>query len=599
MKSNFIYRAKTLPVLLILLFLSVCQIVSAQETKLKASAPSVVIQGQGFNYVVTSEEQGQISLNTPDGLRIMGAPSQMVSYQSSNVNGRLTNVTNISYTYVIIPENTGEYTIPAATLKVGRKELISNEVKIKVVEAAQAGLDESNPSGIIFQLIPSRRSIYEGEQIVLSSKVMVRERMQITKFPEMSHEGFWVEKLEGDNFAKNEVLEGYQYRSQVIARELLTAQRKGELKLGPYNMDVNIQKVVRNRRRSVFDDPFFDSPFQQYENTPASIRSNSVSVRVKPLPAGAPESFKGAVGNFTVKAEMTKDSIEVNESLAIKVRISGTGNLNLIVPPEIDFPKDLELLEPRKSSKLNHDLNGTSGNVLYEFDVIPRHGGNYRISPIEFSFFNPSTGRYDKYISPDFNFYVEGGEVIESQGTGLQGGFFREDVRNLDTDILYIKTSKPVLYEKGNFLVYQKLFYILVFALVLILLMSYFYWRNKITREQDIFYIRNKKAWKLASKRLKSARTLLQKKDEGLYDEILKAVNGYLSDRLSMNTADMSREKIEFALSEKSVSEELMEKLWNLVDDCEMARYSPVGIEDKQRLYDRAKECLSELEENI
>lgn len=571
--------------------------VSAQEKKLSASAPSVVKEGVAFNYMVMARQKGDISFIPPDGIRQLGSPSQMVSYRSSNVNGKLENVMEVSYTYALIAEKTGEIVLPPAKMKAGRKEYLSNEVRIKVVENAPAESENGEPPGIILQMIPSRSSIYEGEQIVISAKVMVRERMQITSFPSRSYEGFWVEELKGDDFAKNEVYEGYQYRSQVVTRDLITAQKKGEMQIGPYNMDVNVQKVVQNRRRNVFDDPFFDRAFQSYENQAEVIKSNTLKINVKPLPTGAPAGYKGAVGNFKVKAEISADSINVNEAISIKLRISGKGNLGLISNPDIDFPPDLDVLEPGKTSKLKHDENGTTGSVEFEYVVIPRHGGNYRISPVDFSFFNPVTKKYDRYISDDFSFYAKGGEVSENSEGSLQTGFFREDVRNLDSDILFIKLQSPKFYRKAQYLVYKAWIYLVFIIGIVGIIAAFFLKRKKLARESDIFYQRNKRAWKLAGRRLKNARELLKKDDKGIYEEILRAVNGYLSDRLALNTSDLSRESIASELERRQVPNDLITGLWELMDQCEMARYSPVDTVDKKTLYEKAVACLGNIEE--
>ena len=599
MRMRPTYRILRYLILLDLVLVIGINTVRAQDADIQASAPSVVKEGTAFNYVVSGGQQGQVTISPPDGIRIVGGPSQMISYQSSNVNGRLENVMQISYTYSLMPEKTGDFIIPPAVLKSGRKEYRSNEVRIKVVERASEQAGSGEPETVIMQLIPSRRSIYEGEQIVVSTKILIRERIQQTSQLKRNFEGFWVDELEGDNFARTENYEGFQYRTQVIARDLITAQKKGNLRIGPSQMDVNIQKVVRRNRGNRFDD-FFDDPFfQSYENVPSLLKTNTLTIEVKPLPAGAPASFSGAVGKFNARAVLTKDTVEVNESVAIKLSISGTGNLGLISAPAVDFPPDFDVLEPVKTTSLKHDINGTSGTVSFEYVIIPRHGGTYRIAPVDFSFFNPSTGKYDRYISGEFEFYAKGEETEQVGNIPVQPGFFREDVRDLNSDIGFIKLGNPVYFIRGYYIVNNNWYYLVFLSGILQLIFSYFYWRNRMSKESDIFYVRNKKAWKLASRRLKTAKSLMHRDDEGIYEEILKAVNGYLSDRLAMNTADISRDRIEKELIDRHVDPDLITRLRELLDDCEMARYSNTYTSGKQVVYDKAVTCLSDIEQKL
>ncbi len=584
----------------ILAFFGSISILFAQDKYIKASAPAVVNAGSAFNYVIKGNIQASVNIYPPTGIRIIGGPSQMVSYRSSNINGRMQSTKEVSYTYVLIADREGDYVIPAAVVKSGRKEYKSNEIRIKAVSssASTSGTASGESPSVILQLVPSKRSVYQGEQIVISSKVLVREQLQITGLKAASYEGFWTEELKPDDFARNETLDSYNYRTQVIKRDLLTAQQKGEIKIGPSIMDVTIQKRVKGRN-SFFDDPFFDNAFGSYENVAQSVKSNVFTVNVKALPSNAPESFTGAVGNFKISANLSKDSVDTNDAISLKIKYSGKGNLNLISAPKIDFPLDLEVFEPKRVANIKHEESGTSGSVSFEYVLIPRHPGNYRISPVEQSFFNPKIGRYDMYISNVFEFIATGELAGEEGGDLVSNGFFREGVADLNTDIVYIKTSEPILYESGVYLI-QKLWIYLYFGLgILFLFASYLLWRRKLEKESDIFYTRNKKAWKIARKRLKVAREMLKKSDEGIYEEILRGVEAYLADRLGMNKADLSRENIKSALEAKAIPEETLNSLWLVMDDCEFARYSTGETADKAVVFENAVKCLTDIEQNL
>ncbi|MCF8392103.1 MAG: BatD family protein, partial [Bacteroidales bacterium] len=396
--------------LLLSIYFGMSLVSYAQDKTFKASAPAVVNAGTAFNYAVSGDTQGDVSFSPPSGVRILGGPSSMTSFRSSNINGRMETVREVSYTYVLIADKEGEYVIPPAVIKSGRKEFQSNEVRFKAVGSTAStseGASAGEPASVMVQLIPSKRTIYEGEQIVLSTKVLVREQLQITALNSASYEGFWAETLEPDDFAMNETVDGQNYRTQVIKRDLLTAQKKGEVTIGPSIMDVTIQKRVRSRN-NVLNDPFFDNAFSSYENVPQSVKSNTLTLNIKPLPPNAPESFKGAVGNFKITSSLSKDSVQTNDAISLIIKYSGKGNLDLIRAPELDLPPDLEVFEPKRVANLKHELSGTSGSLSFEYVLIPRHAGNYRISPINISFFNPNTTRYDRYISDPFEFVVTG-----------------------------------------------------------------------------------------------------------------------------------------------------------------------------------------------
>lgn len=588
-------------ILLISFYFGINSVVIAQDKNIKASAPSVVQAGTAFNYVLSGEKQGQVSLSPPSGVRILAGPSQMVSYRSSNINGRMESVKEVSYTYVMIADKVGDYIIPSAIIKSGRRENISNEVRFKAVNSSSSireGSSTGLPPAVIVQLITSKRSLYEGEQIVLSTKVLVREQVQITSLNSASSEGFWTEVLEPDEFALNETIEGQAYRTQIIKRDLLTAQRKGEVKIGPSVMDITIQKKIKSRN-NFFNDPFFDSAFGSYENVPQSVKSNILTLNIKPLPRNAPENFKGAVGSFKITSSLSKDSIETNDAISLTVKYSGKGNLSLITAPELDFPPDLEVFEPKRVAKLKHDVTGTSGTLSFEYILIPRHPGDYRISPVNISFFNPATARYDRYISDVFEFLATGESNDSENGGMISGGFFRDEVSNLNTDIIYIKTSSPRLYVNGSYLILKDGIYIYFVSGLLMLILSFFLWRKKLEKESDVFYTRNKKAWKKTKKRLKNGLELLKTNDDGFYEEILRAIEEYLADRLSINKSDLSRDKIKSELVKRKLSEEIIGILMQIMDDCEIAKYSTQESADKKKVYENAVRSLTEIEQKL
>ena len=586
---------------------------SAQDSQIRATAPSSVVLGQAFNYTISGDFSGDVELPALKGFRLAGGPSTFVSSQSSMINGRIETVKTVTYTYTLLAQEEGEHTIPPATITSGRKKLTSNEVRIKVVKSAQevATAEGGNTGGntenesIFIRQIPSRSSIYQGEQIILSTKIYTQEALNISNFKAPSFDGFWRHDLEADQNAQQERIKGNVYLTQVFKRDLLTAQKTGNLLIEPADLECILRKKVARNRQNSFSDPFFDDPFfDRYENVPQGFKTNSITIEVKPLPAGAPAGFGGAVGEFGLKVSIDKENLKVNDAITLKVHVSGKGNLDLLKPLKIDFPPDLEVFDPKTSQNIKHTENGTSGSIDYEYVLIPRHAGNFRISPIIFSWFDPSQEKYKTTKSSDFNFVVEkseGGDEAYistplSSGNIQQGG---KEVVSLAGDIRFIRLTPPDLVPLGKSF-FGSTGFIAAFLIPLILLVILIILRKDyIRRNADINAVRNRKARRLAEKRLKNASLKLKSDDNGFYDEILKAIWGYLSDKLGVEVSQLSRDKIAGDLRIKNLEPEVLQSLWDLLDESELARYAGGVKGDKLKTYEEAIRMISILQEKI
>ncbi len=602
-----------------LLFMLAFIRVNAQEVEMKASAPAVVTVGQPFNYTVSGDFDGKVILPDMPGIRLIGGPSTFVSQQSSNVNGRLQLVRQVSYSYTFVADQEGDITIPPAKIVSGRKEYFSNPLQIKVIKGtqqAQAGSGQSSNSGegknesIFVQMIPSRKSLYLGEQLVLISKIYTQEPLQISDIKAPALEGFWKEDLKGDESSSKETLNGQNYLSLSFNRYLLTAQKPGNIQVSPVIVNCLIQKRVKSGRlTNPFDDPFFNDPFfDRVQTVPQSFSSNPLTIRVKPLPANPPAGFNGAVGSFTLKAALDKEEVKVNDAVSLKLTIGGQGNLILLKPVKVDFPPDLEIFDPKTDQQIKNTLEGSSGTVNFEYLIIPRHAGKFRISPIIFTYFDPLSEKYKTLQTNEFNFIVEkSGDQDESflsspgevnqQGKimGVQG----KNVVSLANDILFIRLSAPNLKKTG-----QKLFGSIIFNLTYISFIILFigiiiFQKERIRRNADIYAVRNRKARKLAQKRLSNAYKLMQANEESFYEEILKTLWGYLSDKLGINVSELSRILIHDKLQSISVSENILKQLWQVMDDCELARYGTGFGGDKKTIYNTVINLISELQESI
>jgi hypothetical protein len=589
----------------------------ANDPEFRASAPPVVTAGRAFNYTITGNEniRGSVQLPDIDGLRLMGGPSTYMSTQSSYINGRMENVTTVTYTYSMIALKEGTLTIPPATIKLGNKSLVTNPVELTVVaqqssasqppagSSAGATQPQTTPTeqNYFIRLIPSKRSVYLGEQFLMDAKVYTSERLSFSevKYPEF--EGFWKHEIEAEQQATREIIDGKEYLSQIFKRDLLLPQKSGTLKINPLEVTVLVQKRVRSQRRSLlgdlFDDPFFDS----FENVPVILNSNALNIEVKPLPAGAPAGFDGAVGQFSLDLSNVNEQAKVNEAVTLLINLKGKGNLSLLKAPKIAVPPDVEIFEPKTSRNVSHTLTGSSGSVSFEYLIIPRYAGKIRIPPLEFSFFNPEKGNYQTLKTREININVEEGEASGQAAIGggqtLVPGIMREKVTNIGTDILFIKTDTPAFikadYDLAGTTLFKLVFPVGILAYILLVIL----YRKKIRENNDLAYTRNKQARRKAEKRLRAARKFLGVNNKLMYEEIHKVLWEYLSDKLNVPRSELSRENIEQGLKKYELSPQLLEMLWNIIDECEMSGYATGSASQPETIYSNSEELLYKFEQ--
>ena len=410
-----------------------------QDGTFKATAPAVVRVGEQFQYVIEGSEQGDVLLPALDNFQLLAGPFSSYSSHSQWINGKMTMNTVVSYTHVLRATREGSFTIPAATVKVGRKEYRTNEVQVSVNAGNQPVPDpggnptqppQSAPSApadnpeIFMRVIPSKREVYVGEQFVSGLKVYTRVNTRpASASKDIPYEGFYKKSLDPDANAQRQVIGGQQYISQVIQRHILIPQKTGEVVIEPYESEWMIpQRVQRRSSRSIFDD-FFDDPFfSGVQEVPSKLATLPVNIRVKPLPGGAPEGFTGGVGKFSMTAGLSAGEIAVNEALSLTVTISGTGNLPLLDVPEVKLPRDHDLYDVTRKVNTGTAGNRINGSVTFEFPIVARHAGNFRIAPVVFSWFDPESEQYRTTSTNEFTFTVLKGEVEDGTGAVYEPG---------------------------------------------------------------------------------------------------------------------------------------------------------------------------------
>jgi len=583
-----------------------------------ASAPAVVKAGEQFQYVIEGSERGDVRIPAIDDFQLLGGPYSSFSSHSNWVNGKMTQKTLVSYTYVFRAVAEGSYTIPASTVKVGRKEYKTNEVEL-VVNAAGAAtggggtrqgnaddgsvLNSSGDDPVFLRVIPSKKEVYVGEQFVSGLKIYTRINTRPgSSASDLPYEGFYKKSLDPDANAQQQEINGQVYISQVIQRHILIPQKTGDLEIAPYKSDWMVQQRVERQRSNNPIDAFFDDPFfNSVQEVPVSLATLPVTIKVKPLPAGAPVGFTGAVGDFNMKAELSTSEIEVNEALSLKITISGTGNLPLLGEPEVNLPPDHDLYDVTRSVRTSTSGNRISGSVTFEYPIIARHAGRFRIAPVQFAWFDPQTATYRTALTNEFNFTVIKGENSDLSDEVYAPGLVQESVRDLGTDIRDISRVKPVFLRVKNSLFgtsWYRWFYPLaiLMTILLIILISLVARRNA-----DLTLVRNRKAGKSARSRLKKADRFRKVDDsDRFYEELGKAIWGYLSHKLNIETSGLSREVILEQLERRQVPEEQRNELLRILEESEFSRFSP-GAEksDMNRLYSDAAQLIRNLENSL
>jgi hypothetical protein len=602
-----------LPVLVLLVMIA-C-VAYGQDASFDATVDkNPVASGDQFNlsFVLSNAGMGGgKNMKLPDlsAFHIMAGPNQSSSMQF--INGAVSS--SITYSYVLQPKDVGKYVIGPATIEVGGKEYKTKPVTMEVVKGApkpkQQAAAQAEDVGaqigdnLFLRATVDRNHVTQGEQINLVFKLYTRVSVSnygVDKSPTMI--GFWGEDIENPkNIAlSTETINGKQYRVGIIRRMALFPTQSGTLEIAP--MEVTTQVQLQTRSLDPFD-AFFRDPFGRTVNY--KVKSDPLKVKVEPLPGGAPAGFKGAVGKFSMNTSVDKRSTKTNEPVTLKVTISGTGNIKVLEVPEIELPKDFEQYPPKVSDNINRQEGKISGSKTFEYLLIPRYPGQKSIKSFSFSYFDPSKHQYTTIQSPQIEMHVEQGTA--SAPPVIAGGT-REDVQLLSQDIRFIKVGQPGLVRRGEQPYTSGLFFALMALPFVGLAGTLVYARQRQAEMLDAAGFRNRRALKVARKGLKQAEVLLGAKESGsaaqkleFYSEVARATQKYLSDKLNIQQADMSLDKVSESLAGRSINPAISKTLKNVWETCEMARFAPTSLESAamQKTYDDAQWMIVELERTL
>jgi hypothetical protein len=572
--------------LYILAFL-LSQAISGQDIQVIADYPRVVKAGETFSiFWRINTGGGDFTGPSFDGFYKLTGPQMSYSSNTQIINGKITQQTTNIYMYYFQAMNPGKYVIAPALFRYKNKDYKSDSLYIEVVKDAsarqgnpnnpagggQAGQAQGAGSDLYIRLIPSRNEVYQGEHIIASVKIYTRVDLSgfnEIKFPAFN--GFLRENLDTPPLTslQQENVNGEIYGTGLIQQFLLYPQSAGELTIDPVEITALLQQ------KSGQTDPFFGDFFASYQTVPKAIASPPVKIIVKPLPGNKPEGFSGIVGNIDIDASVNNDTINVNDALNFKITIKGNGNLKLAASPILKLSPDVEVYDPKVTDKITNSTGGSVGQKTFEYLLIPRHYGEFTIPSVTYTYFNTIKKQFEKITTKEFRFYARKGSDQGTQVT-VFGGVSKEDVKYLGKDIRFIKSATSDLRRSDQLLISKRSFLSLYGFALIIFLCVLFIRREQVRRNSDLSVVRNRKAAKIAGKRLQKASEFLKAGTaDKFYEEILRALWGYLSDKLSIPVSELTRNNAIDLLKVKGIDDDLVNNLSVILDKCEFARFSP------------------------
>ena len=602
---------------IILFFILVTTVVGAWadgKISFTANAPEVVVSGDQFRltYTVNSQKVRDFRAPSMKDFEVLMGPSRSTQSSTQIINGNVTSTSTITFTYILMAGKEGTYNIPAATIVAEGNNYTSNSVTVKVLPTDQSSGASSGNSGrnsrnqasngaitdkeLFITATASKTTAYEQEAILLTYKVYTQVNLTQLHGDTPDLKGFHTQEVELPQ-QKTFTLEHYNgrnYNTTTWQQFVLFPQKAGKLEIPAVTFEGTVSQMVASA------DPF-DAFFNggNYVNIKKNLVAPKLIIDVKELPEGKPANFSGAVGEFTISSSISTQELKTNDAVTIKLVISGTGNMKLINTPEVKFPQDFEIYDPKVDNKFNLTRNGLAGSKVIEYLAIPRHAGSFTIPPIEFSYFDLKSQSYKTLKTEAYTLNVAKGEGNADQ---VVANFTsKEDLKVLGKDIRYIKTGDTQLTQKDDYF-FGSIGYILWYIIPLTLFVAFMLiYRKQAIENANVAKVRTKKANKMATKRMKNAGKLLaEKKTEAFYDEVLKALWGYISDKLSMPVSQLSKDNIEEELQKHQVSDELIQSFINTLNECEFARYAPGNQnETMDKVYAASIDIISKMENCI
>lgn len=589
----------------------------AQTVRLQA--PEVCEVGRRINisYVVDTQDVEDIRIGEFEGFELLYGPSTSSQSSFQMINGKTTHSSTITYTYVILAQKEGEFKLPSASVKTGGKTIRSGTATIRVLPSSggsqggnsgqgggsnqgassrrhgQAGSSVSDKE-LFITATASKTKIFEQEAVVLTYKLytLVNIRQLIGEMPEL--DGFHCQEL--NNKAQlslhYEHYKGRNYGTAIWRQYVLFPQKSGKLTIPSISFDAEVE--VTNPNADPFDIFFGGGSLTQLLRK--TIHTPQLEIDVTPLPSPSPANFSGAVGKFSMSGTLTPEQLDANDAASLRLVVSGHGNMKLMKAPTLDAPKDFEVYTPKETDKTTNTTSGAKGNIIFDYVIVPRHGGKYTIPPVEFVYFNPDDKKYVTLRTDSFHLAV-------AKGKQVAGGSVREkeDLRVLTSDIHYINTGSANVKEHVDGF-FGNMTYIMTYVVstvIFLLVLAVFYRQAKANA--DIARKRGKRAGKEASKRLKVARKLLNNHETGsFYEEVLRALLGYAADKLNMPMTRLTKDNVRDVLASRGVDAALIQQYMDVLESCEFARFAPGDpVANMDKVYESATQAINDLNKSL
>ena len=587
-------------------------VIAAMAQTLTGSAPSHVAAGEQFRltYTVNTQDVSDFRAgDIPEDLEVLIGPNRSMQSSYQMINGHTSSSSSITYTYIVRALKNGTYSIPPAHVVVGGKSIASNPLTIKVSGSASAGSSGSNRqrsnedaeirdagshisgSDLFIKVSANKKRVHEQEPILLTYKVYTLVGLTSLRGDMPDLKSFYTQEVDlpQQKSFSIETFNGRPYKTTTWSQYVMFPQMTGKLEIP----SITFEGIVVQQNRNI--DPFeaFFNGGSGYIEVKKKILAPGIEIQVDPLPQ-RPANFSGGVGKFNISAQLDKTEVKANDPISVRIIVSGTGNLKLIKQPVVNFPKDFDKYEPKITDKTKLTSNGIEGSMIYDILVVPRHQGHYEIPPVEFTYFDTSENVYKTIKSEPFTL-----EVAKGSGAGSVNDFSGQtDLQELTKDIRYIKIGNTRQHSLDDFFFGSTGYWISMAVLALIFISLFVVFRQRAIDNANVTKMRGKKANKVATKRLKKAARLMTDNKPGeFYDEVLRAMWGYIGDKLNIPVEQLSHDNISQRLSERSVGEETISQFIGALDECEFERYAPGDPKgNMSKVYDKAINAIEKIE---
>lgn len=580
------------------------------QTSFRVKAPSRVVAGSKFAVTYTLRNADGSSLKVPqiNGCKLLYGPSTSTSQSYEVINGHMSSSSQVDYTYYYLAETEGTYTIEEASIIADGKQLTTQPTKITIAEAPQGSNNGASPSqqpvniddidtqsadrpvnadDVFVRIILSKSTAYEQEAILCTIKLYTKYSISSfmpTRQP--SFDGCLIQEIDlQPTLNEVESYRGQNYMTAVLKQCIIFPQKSGRLTINSGNYDI---KVVQYDTVNM---GFF--AVRNPQERSIKVSSNTGALDVKPLPSPQPEGFTGAVGTFSIDSRLVGNSFRTNDPATLLYTISGTGNIKYIKEPEIDFPSEFELYSPKSDIDADVTPNGqnVSGTMTVEYTFVPQTVGDFHIGSDKFVYFNPSSAQYVTLTTPSYDIKV-------AKGLTASTDVERHDIAAKNTDILHIVTGSKNPATSHTLVLGEWWYWVLYAVVAAALITSLTLYRRNIKRSADVRGMRLAKANKAARQRLRTAKKYADAADDDKFiEETLRALWGYLGDKLGIPASQLTRQNISEELASVGAPDDVTSKVIAALDDCEMARYAPSSArESSSSIYAKATEAINAME---